>query len=136
MCLSQGSLDYSNFGARHLPLHIRNLVLHGEGKRLRMSENEILKKALGSKREEAREKWRKLFDEDLHCSYSSQHIIGVTSDACEREEKCIESYGWENLKEKVPLQELSIEGKIILKLTLFSLDIIKTYAGVSHIFKL
>jgi hypothetical protein len=36
-----------------------------------------------------------------------------------------------NLKERVPLEELNIERRIILKLTIFPLDIIKAYAGVS-----
>jgi hypothetical protein len=43
-----------------------------------VSENEVLKKTLRPKAEEMREKLRKLFDEDLHVSYSSKHIIGVT----------------------------------------------------------
>jgi hypothetical protein len=49
-----------------------------EEHRARVSEYEVLKKILGPKGEEVREEWRKLVDKDLHGSYSSQHIIGVT----------------------------------------------------------
>jgi hypothetical protein len=37
----------------------------------------------------------------------------------------------ENLKERTPLEELITEGRIILKFTVFPLDIIKIYLGVS-----
>jgi hypothetical protein len=36
-----------------------------------------------------------------------------------------------NLKERAPLEELIIEGRIILKFTILPLDITKAYAGVS-----
>jgi len=38
---------------------------------------------------------------------------------------------WGILKERAPLEELIIEGRIILRFTIFPLDIIMAYAVVS-----
>jgi hypothetical protein len=42
---------------------------------LRVSENRVLMRIFGPKRNEAREEWRKLHNEELNYLYSSPNII-------------------------------------------------------------
>jgi hypothetical protein len=63
--LSQGSLDESNFSARHRHLHVRNWSFTArEEHRLRVIKNEVFKKIFGPKMVDVT--GRKLFVEDLH----------------------------------------------------------------------
>jgi hypothetical protein len=48
----------------------------GEERRLRVSENRVLRKIFGPKREEDGS-WRKLHDDELHDLYSSPNIVTV-----------------------------------------------------------
>jgi len=48
-----------------------------EERRLRVSENRVLKRILGAKREEVTGEWRKLHNEELNDQYSSTNIVRV-----------------------------------------------------------
>jgi hypothetical protein len=48
-----------------------------EGRRLRVFENWVLGKIFGPKREEVREEWRRLHNEELYALYSSPNIVRV-----------------------------------------------------------
>jgi hypothetical protein len=52
------------------------LSLWGEERRLRVSENRVLRRIFGPKREEDRS-WRKLQNDELHSLYSSPNIVRV-----------------------------------------------------------
>jgi hypothetical protein len=47
-----------------------------EGHRLRFSENRVLRKIYGPKREDD-ESWRKLHNDEIHSPYSSPNIVWV-----------------------------------------------------------
>jgi hypothetical protein len=75
-----------------------------EEQRLRVSENRVLKRTFGPKREEDGS-WRKLHNDELHSLYSSPNIVRVIKSrnmrwaghvACMGEERCsIPGGGWE-----------------------------------------
>jgi hypothetical protein len=48
-----------------------------EVRRLRVHENRVLRRIFVSKRDEVREKWRKLHDEELNNFYCTPNIIRV-----------------------------------------------------------
>jgi hypothetical protein len=47
----------------------------GEEHRLRVSENRVLRRIFGPKRDEVTGEWRKMHNEELHILYSSPNII-------------------------------------------------------------
>jgi hypothetical protein len=49
-----------------------------EEHRLMVSENRVLRRIFGPRREEVVGGWRRLHDEELHNLYASQHIISAT----------------------------------------------------------
>jgi hypothetical protein len=49
----------------------------GEERRLRVSENRVLRKLFGPKRDEVKGEWRKLHNEDLNNLYSLPNIVRV-----------------------------------------------------------
>jgi hypothetical protein len=49
-----------------------------EEHRLRVSENRVLRRIFGPKRDEVMEGWRKLHNEELHSLYYSPNIIRMT----------------------------------------------------------
>jgi hypothetical protein len=53
-----------------------SLILRGE-RRMRVSENWVLRRIFGLKRDETTGRWRKLHKENLHNLYSSPHIIKI-----------------------------------------------------------
>jgi len=55
----------------------RSLTLREE-RRLRVSENRVLKRIFGPKRYEVTGEWRKLHNEELNDVYSSSYIVRVT----------------------------------------------------------
>jgi len=46
--------------------------------RLRVSENRVLRRIFGPKRDEVTGEWRKLYNEELNDLYSSPNIVQVT----------------------------------------------------------
>jgi hypothetical protein len=78
----------------------RSLTL-GEGHRLRVFENRVLRRIFGPKREEDG-LWRKLHNDELHSLYSSLNIVRVMEDevgwTCGthgRGKRCLQGFGWE-----------------------------------------
>jgi hypothetical protein len=51
--------------------------IHGESETLRVSENRVLRRIFGPKREEVAGDWRRLHNEELHNLYTSLNIIRV-----------------------------------------------------------
>jgi hypothetical protein len=49
-----------------------------EKRRRRVSENRVLRRTFGPKREEVEGNWRRLHNEELHNLYTSANIIRVT----------------------------------------------------------
>jgi hypothetical protein len=77
----------------------------GEEHRLRFSENRVLRRIFGPKREEDAS-WRKLHNDELHSLYSSSNIVRVIKSrrmrwaghvACMGRgwERCLQGFGWE-----------------------------------------
>ena len=73
--------------------------------RLRVFQNTVLRKIFGPKREEVRGEWRRLHNEELYNTYSSQNIIhvvlmkkNVVGGACDtnrRQQTYIQGFGEE-----------------------------------------
>jgi hypothetical protein len=94
-----------------------------EEHRLKVSENGILRRIFGPKREEVAGGWRRLHNEELHNLYDSPNIIraiikeneiGVTCSTYERRK--MHSRFWsENLKGRDPSENLGVDGRIILE---------------------
>jgi hypothetical protein len=74
-----------------------------EEHRLKVSENTVLRKIFGPKREE-NELWRKLHNDELHSLYSSPNIVRVIKSRRMRwaehvarmgRGRCLQGFGWE-----------------------------------------
>jgi hypothetical protein len=70
--------------------------------RLRVSENRVLRKIFGSKREEMAGGWRRPHNEELHNLYASPYIATMTKSMSTRwachvarmgHKKCVQSFG-------------------------------------------
>ena len=96
-----------------------------EERRLRVSENRVLRKIVGSKRVEVRGEWRKLYSEKLNDLYCSPNIIRVTKSRImrwagyvarmgERGDMCT-WFGLGNLREGDHLGDPGVDGRIILR---------------------
>jgi hypothetical protein len=91
----------------------------GEEQRLR-----VLRKIFGPKREEVVGGWRRPHNEELHNLYASPNTIrmiksrrmGWMGDVAHMgDEKSIQNFGWENLKGRDHMEDLSKDGRIILE---------------------
>ena len=79
-----------------------------EEHRLRVSENRVLRKLFGPKRDKVIWKWRKLHNEELYGLHSSPHIIRViksikmrpAGNVARMEERCIQGFGWETWRKE------------------------------------
>jgi len=107
------------------------IILHGcetwlltlrEGRRLRVFENEVLRKIFGPKRDEVTGKWRKLHNEELNDLHSSPKIIRVIIKEMGkawrthgRQKMCIWGFGGGNLTEGVHLKTPGVDGSTTLK---------------------
>jgi hypothetical protein len=83
-----------------------------EERKLRMFKNRLLRRKFGPKRDEIKEVWRKLHNEELHDLYSSSTILRVMKSrthelggACSSNEKgeACTGFWWRNLRRKRPL---------------------------------
>jgi hypothetical protein len=118
-----------------------------EERRLRVSENRVLRRICGPKRE-----WRKLHNEELNDLYSSPNIVQVIKSrkiSCaghiarmgERSGVCRVLGGGGNLRQKVRLGDPGSDGRIILRWTFRKWDVglwtgsslLRTGAGGEHL---
>ena len=95
-----------------------------EKHRLRLSENSVLGRIFGPKRDKVREEWRKLGNEELNDLYSPPNIVRVTKSRIMRwagHVVCMERgvvyawFRWRNPKERDHLEEPGIGRRIILR---------------------
>jgi hypothetical protein len=64
--------------------------------RLRIFENRVLRRIFGPKRDEVREEWRRLHNEELYALYASLGTIrGSTCSKYGGEERCIQGFSGE-----------------------------------------
>jgi hypothetical protein len=87
--------------------------------RIRVSENRVLRKMFGPKKDDVTGEWRRLHNEGLHHLVSSQNIIRVTK---------ARRMGWAGhvariahrkgayLRDRDHLEDTGVDGRIILKL--------------------
>jgi hypothetical protein len=95
-----------------------------EERRLKVSENRVLRRIFGPKRDEVTEEWRKLHYEELPDLYSSPNIVRVIKSRrmrwaghvarIGRGEACTGSW-WENQRERDHRGDTSVDGRIILR---------------------
>jgi len=95
-----------------------------EKRRLRVSENSVLRRIFGPGRDEVTGEWTKLHNEELNDPYSSSNIVRVTKSKRMRWEKQVARMGksrgvyrvwWGNLRERDHLGVRGLDGGIILR---------------------
>jgi hypothetical protein len=88
-----------------------------------MFNNRVLKKILGSKRDEVKGEWRILYNEELYDLYSPRNIVRVTKSRrmrwAEQVARMVERRGvcmvlMEKPEEKSHLENSGVNGRIIL----------------------
>ena len=133
--LLSSSLLSTNLKIKRYGTIILSVVLYGcetwsftlrEERRLRVSENRLLRRIFGPKRDKETGEWRKLHNEELNDLYSSPNIIwgdkieknemGEACSAYGREEMRIQSFSGGNLRERDHLGDPGVDRRIILRL--------------------
>jgi hypothetical protein len=71
-----------------------------EKRRLRISENRVLRRIVGPKRDEVTGEWRKLHNEELNDQYCSPNIVRVIKEKNDMGEAC-STYGREERRVQV-----------------------------------
>jgi len=90
-----------------------------------VSENRVLRRIFGPKRDEVTGQWRKLHNEDVNDLYSAPNIvrvvkiekneIGRACSAYGEEERRIQGFGGETCKERDHLGDPGVDGRKILR---------------------
>ena len=95
-------------------------VILREEYRLKKFKNRVLRSMFVPKRDEVTGYWRKLLNQEPHALYPSQIKEDEMSGACgmwhvwETREMCTGLW-WGNLKERNHLEDLGVDGRIILR---------------------
>ena len=92
-----------------------------------MSENRVLRRTLGSKKDEVTREWRKLQNERLNDLYSSPNIVWVIKSrmrraghaACRGNSTGVYRFWWGNLRETDHSEDPGIDGRTILLRLIF-----------------
>jgi hypothetical protein len=90
---------------------------------VRVLENRVLRRIFGPRRDEVREEWRKLHNEELNDLYSSPNTVRVIKSRMgwaghvERMGRGVVYTGlwWGNLRERDHMEDTGIDGKIVLR---------------------
>jgi len=149
MNLLSSSLLYKNIKVKIYRTTVLPVVLSGcdtwsltlrDGRRLRVSENSVLRRISGPKRDEVTEEWRKLYNEELNDLYSSPNIIQVIISRTMRwvrhEARVGERRGVYKVLVGKPeeidlLEDPDVDGRVILRWT--GLIWLKTWTGGEHL---
>jgi hypothetical protein len=95
-----------------------------EERRLRVSENRVLRKVFGSKRDDVTGEWRSLYNDKLNDLYSLPNIVRVVKSRRMRwvghvermgEERGVHRYCWVSLRERDHWGDQVVDGRIILR---------------------
>jgi hypothetical protein len=94
-----------------------------EERRLRVSENRVLRRIFGPKREEVTGMWKKLQNEELHDMYFSPSIVWViksrrmrwTGHVARVGGEAYTGFWWENLRKRDNWGDSGVDGRIILR---------------------
>jgi len=87
-------------------------------------ENRVQRNIFGSERDVIRGQWRRLHKEELYDLHRSPYIIRVSKwrrvrsagdVACMGQERCRENFCWKDMRERNNLEDLGVDGRIILK---------------------
>jgi len=117
-CFGTEILPFVWYGCETWSLTLR------EESRLRVFENRMLRRIFGPKGGEVAGEWRKLTTEELNDLYCSPYIIRViksrrmgcgTCSMHGRQVRCIQGFGGGYLMERYHLEDLGVDGWIILK---------------------
>ena len=95
-----------------------------EKRRLRVLENRVLRRIIRPKKDEVSGEWRRLHNEELHDLYSPRNVIRVIKPRRMRwagqevgtgDKKVHTRFWWEDLSERGHLEDMGVDGKLILK---------------------
>ena len=94
-----------------------------EERRLRVFENRGLRRMFGPKRENLTGEWRQVHNAELNDMYSSPNIVRVIKSrirwarhiARMGRREAYTGFWWENMRERDPLEDLDVDGGMILR---------------------
>ena len=95
-----------------------------EKRRLRVSENRVMRRIFIPKRDEVTTEWRKLHNEELNDQYSPNKVQVIKSRRMRwaghvasmgGKERCIQGFSGGNLSERDKIGDVGVDGRIILR---------------------